>query len=861
MVARWRNIGFALALPVLPTCFAGKPDVQANHSRNATTKVDHKEERSCELLTDHHGSWKGSVKRGGIYVLTCDPGFAVDGKPTVNMTCNSDAEWPAKPWCEDIDDCALLLYGCGPAGLCKDLPQRAECICERGAYRDIATNGEVVCHFNKASDCGGRNCGSHGVCVHLKEYQNTFDTGNSSFRCSCEHGYMDDGESCVASDCGPLQDPFGKWSGSHAYLGEYTLECAEGAFVWGGTEQAMTISCPSYGRWHTVPRCLSPVEERRKAEEERMKVIFHVAASAVCILMAALAAGLTMGLVSLEPVELQIIEAARLDYCANSKERERLQRQKDAAKHILPLLKDHHLLLVTLLLLNALANEALPIFLDDLLSPVFAVLLSVTFVLVCGEILPSAVFTGPWQLTFSSWFVPVVRFLLCALYCIAKPIARILDKALKKDRFERFSRPEVRAVLRLHCASGSATSGGQTLSEGSGFSPFRSSAQAQPLCTEEDPPEMDPPVLDDEEVDLCLAMLNLGDTLVADSPGFYTLKQCARRVLPVEFYSSAVCVAADAVAANKDLVAVFPSLENVQWPIEVACEDITGLVKVSELLTAGVTQVGVLCRRKEVPRLEGFFRLPRLAAEAAQSPQTKEELRKAVLQICATGGGWPLQLQERLLQLLQTPCEARTCLFAPSPLAVEVDEGFTSPRALSSGWLHQVFLGMGALTRLPIFRARAELYRSQPASVVLSNSSITQKRDCFAFRGANASLALRLRSPSRVQQLVIEQPPRWAALRPTSLPRHFSVFGAGEVAGVQQYTEALGDFTYSSAGPAVQAFVLANTNVPLTGIRVAFAGPEWDHNYICLYRIKLFEGMETACSGGRPAWRLQDNSS
>ncbi|CAK9037229.1 unnamed protein product [Durusdinium trenchii] len=521
---------------------------------------------------------------------------------------------------------------------------------------------------------------------------------------------------------------------------------------------------------------------------------------------------LRLGLPWAWPVELQIIEAARLDYCANSKEK----------------FRDHHLLLVTLLLLNALANEALPIFLDDLLSPVFAVLLSVTFVLVCGEILPSAPcrfladepplgslhgsLAADLLILASGWFVPVVRFLLCALYCIAKPIARILDKALKKDRFERFSRPEVRAVLRLE-------------RPGSGFSPFRSSAQAQPLCTEEDPPEMDPPVLDDEEVDLCLAMLNLGDTLA------------------------------------RDLVAVFPSLENVQWPIEVACEDITGLVKVSELLTAGVTQVGVLCRRKEVPRLEGFFRLPRLAAEAAQSPQTKEELRKAVLQICATGGGWPLQLQERLLQLLQTPCEARTCLFAPSPLAVEVDEGFTSPRALSSGWLHQVFLGMGALTRLPIFRARAELYRSQPASVVLSNSSITQKRDCFAFRGANASLALRLRSPSRVQQLVIEQPPRWAALRPTSLPRHFSVFGAGEVAGVQQYTEALGDFTYSSAGPAVQAFVLANTNVPLTGIRVAFAGPEWDHNYICLYRIKLFEGMETACSGGRPAWRLQDNSS
>lgn len=585
----------------------GEPDAQVtNRTHNKTEEKEDKGDekaKRCEVLTDKNGHWKGSIQPGGVYVLTCDPGFAVDGKAMVNMTCSNDAEWPAKPWCEDIDDCALLLYGCGPAGLCKDHPRRAECICERGASKDIASNGEVVCHFDKASDCGGRNCGSHGVCVHLKEYQDAFDTGNSSFRCSCERGYMDDGESCAVSVCEQLEDPFGKWSGSHAYLGEYTLECAEGAFVWGGTEKAMTISCPSSGRWHTVPRCLSPVEERRKAEKERMKVFFHVAASAACILTAALAAGLTMGLVSLEPVELEIIEAARLDYCTSTKEKERLQRQKDAAKKILPLLKDHHLLLVTLLLLNACANEALPIFLDDLLSPVFAVLLSVTFVLVCGEILPSAVFTGPWQLTVSSWFVPVVRFLLFSLYCIAKPIARILDKALKKDRCERFSRPEVRAVLRLHSFSGCmAAAAGSSADGGMGFSPIRSAAE--PLFSEEDPPE--PPVLDDEEVDLCLAMLNLGDALVADSSGFYTLKQCARKVMPVEYYQLAICVAADAVAANKELVAVFPSLEEVQWPIEVVNEDITGILKVSELLTAGATQVGALCRghRKEVQRLE-----------------------------------------------------------------------------------------------------------------------------------------------------------------------------------------------------------------------------------------------------------------
>ena len=44
--------------------------------------------------------WGGTVE-----VLTCDPGFAVDGKPTVDMTCSNDAEWPAKPWldAQDVD--------------------------------------------------------------------------------------------------------------------------------------------------------------------------------------------------------------------------------------------------------------------------------------------------------------------------------------------------------------------------------------------------------------------------------------------------------------------------------------------------------------------------------------------------------------------------------------------------------------------------------------------------------------------------------------------------------------------------------------------------------------------------------------
>ena len=50
----------------------------------------------------------------------------------------------------------------------------------------------------------------------------------------------------------------------------------------------------------------------------------------------------------------------------------------------MPVLRRPHVLLVTLLLCNAAAAEALPLFLDRLADPVTAVLVSVTVVLLFG---------------------------------------------------------------------------------------------------------------------------------------------------------------------------------------------------------------------------------------------------------------------------------------------------------------------------------------------------------------------------------------------------------------------------------------------------------------------------------------------
>ncbi|CAL1128559.1 unnamed protein product [Cladocopium goreaui] len=103
-----------------------------------------------------------------------------------------------------------------------------------------------------------------------------------------------------------------------------------------------------------------------------MQIWLDVISVLICVLSAALAAGLTLGLATLEPFGLQVILASRPEDCLTSEERQRLRLEQQCASRILPLVKDHHLLLVTLLLFNTVANEA-DRFRSDLLASLFDV--------------------------------------------------------------------------------------------------------------------------------------------------------------------------------------------------------------------------------------------------------------------------------------------------------------------------------------------------------------------------------------------------------------------------------------------------------------------------------------------------------
>lgn len=269
----------------------------------------------------------------------------------------------------------------------------------------------------------------------------------------------------------------------------------------------------------------------------------------------------------------------------------------------------------------------------------------------------------------------------------------------------------------------------------------------------------------------------------------------------------------------------------------------------------------------ELLRDSQAYKLPRLAATAGAAARAwhgpvpagpdHERLVEVVHSLVATGGGWPERLRQRLQDALAQPCEAAAACAAPRSRSVplEVDERFTSPGARTeSNWLHQALTTASLATGLKPLVDRAKQYQSKPPSVVLSQEPLTN-RDCLALRvDSSPTLAFRLEGSHSLSALTIEQPERWAAEKPRSQPRRFTVAGIQQSrsAGVSQEVKVLlGSFEYAVAGPAAQVFQLKQVG-RVSGLRLEFEG-SWGENYLCLYRIQAFEGPGPFCASQRVA--------
>ncbi|KNA11762.1 hypothetical protein SOVF_132090, partial [Spinacia oleracea] len=186
-----------------------------------------------------------------------------------------------------------------------------------------------------------------------------------------------------------------------------------------------------------VARCAGAAEaEAGHLPFGSMWWIIYAGISFLMVIFAGIMSGLTLGLMSLSLVDLEILQRS-----GDSSE-------KKQAAAILPVVQKQHQLLVTLLLCNACAMEALPLYLDKLVNQFLAIVLSVTFVLFFGEVIPQAICTR-YGLAVGANFVWLVRILMIICYPIAFPIGKVLDCVLGHNEVL-FRRAQLKALVSIH---------------------------------------------------------------------------------------------------------------------------------------------------------------------------------------------------------------------------------------------------------------------------------------------------------------------------------------------------------------------------------------------------------------------------
>lgn len=163
---------------------------------------------------------------------------------------------------------------------------------------------------------------------------------------------------------------------------------------------------------------------------------WEVAISAILLLMSGLFSGLTLGLLGLDPTNLEIVQASG---------------NKDAeyAAKIAPLRKRGNLLLCTLLLGNVAVNAALAVLLADMSSGLMGFLLSTVLIVIFGEIVPQAT-CSRYALLIGAKTVWIVKILMVLMFPITWPIAKALDLALGEELGQIYSTKELMELILIH---------------------------------------------------------------------------------------------------------------------------------------------------------------------------------------------------------------------------------------------------------------------------------------------------------------------------------------------------------------------------------------------------------------------------
>ncbi len=144
---------------------------------------------------------------------------------------------------------------------------------------------------------------------------------------------------------------------------------------------------------------------------------------------------------SVDPTQLQVLSMSGT------------AKQQDYARRILPVRKDSHLLLTTLILGNMIVNEALPVVTDGVLGGgIQAVVISTALVVIFAEIIPQSV-CSRYGLLIGATMAKPVRVMMWIAFPLAWPVAKLLEYILGAHHGIIYRRSELRELIKMHAAT------------------------------------------------------------------------------------------------------------------------------------------------------------------------------------------------------------------------------------------------------------------------------------------------------------------------------------------------------------------------------------------------------------------------
>lgn len=171
-----------------------------------------------------------------------------------------------------------------------------------------------------------------------------------------------------------------------------------------------------------------------------MTILFNVLGSLGLICLSGMFSGLTLGLLGLDPVNLEIVAKGDTNNARY-------------AQLIQPVRAKGNLLLCTLLIGNVAVNSALSILMADISGGLIGFLISTTAITIFGEILPQAA-CSRYALYVGSKVIWLVKIFIFMIWPLAYPISRLLDWVLGDELGMVYTNRELQNLVEIHKRTG-----------------------------------------------------------------------------------------------------------------------------------------------------------------------------------------------------------------------------------------------------------------------------------------------------------------------------------------------------------------------------------------------------------------------